>query len=122
MFLCTHVNLEKIQGSRLISTFVTLKSTLGARLRRMRRAQRLSQAELARRLGISPSYLNLIEHNRRPLPAELLVRLHQLLPVDLHALAGGQETRTAAALLEAFGDPLLENVEVITSDVHDLAS
>ena len=35
----------------------------------------LTQAAFAARLGISASYLNLIEHNRRPLNATLLLKL-----------------------------------------------
>ena len=46
---------------------------LGAKLRALRRRENLTQVELAERLSISPSYLNLIENNRRPLTAPLLV-------------------------------------------------
>ena len=53
---------------------------LGARIRALRRQQGLSQVQLAERLGISPSYLNLIEHNRRPLTAPLLIQLAADLP------------------------------------------
>ena len=45
---------------------------LGGKIRTLRRTQGLTQVQLAQRLGISPSYLNLIEHNRRPLSASLL--------------------------------------------------
>ncbi len=38
---------------------------IGSRVQRLRRAKRVSQADLAVALGISASYLNLIEHNRR---------------------------------------------------------
>jgi len=41
-------------------------SLLGYKARRLRRKRKVSQVELAKRLDISPSYLNLIEHNRRP--------------------------------------------------------
>ena len=41
---------------------------LGAKVRSYRREQGLSQQALATRLGVSASYLNLIENNRRPLP------------------------------------------------------
>jgi transcriptional regulator with XRE-family HTH domain len=44
------------------------ESNLGGK-RAMRRNHRLTQVDLARRLGISPSYLNLIEHNRRSFTA-----------------------------------------------------
>ena len=97
------------------------QSTLGARIRALRRTQRITQADLARRLSVSPSYLNLIEHNRRPLPAELLMKLAQVLPVDLKTLSGPPGDVVVADLLEAFGDPLFDNLEVIAADVRELA-
>ena len=97
-------------------------TTLGGKLRNLRRRQRLPQAELARRLEISPSYLNLIEHNRRPCPAELLVKLADVLPVDIKTLSAANDQRLAAELLEAFGDPLFENLDVVASDVRDMAA
>ena len=54
----------------------TLK--LGAKIRNLRRREKLSQVQLAEKLDISPSYLNLIEHNRRPLSAPLLIKLAQI--------------------------------------------
>ena len=50
---------------------------LGAKVRALRRRESLSQGQMAERLGISPSYLNLIENNHRPLPAALLIKLAQ---------------------------------------------
>ena len=47
---------------------------LGAKVRSLRRKEGLSQTDLAAKLEISPSYLNLIEHNRRTVSADLLVR------------------------------------------------
>src|SRR5882757_3705875 len=60
---------------------------LGAKVRALRRRENLNQVQLAERLGISASYLNLIESNKRPLPAALLIRLAQLFNVDLHSFA-----------------------------------
>ncbi|MBI4264484.1 MAG: DUF2083 domain-containing protein [Acidobacteria bacterium] len=96
--------------------------TLGGKLRALRRHQRLTQAELARRLDVSPSYLNLIEHNRRPCTAELLVKLADLLPVDIKSLSAKNDERTIAELLEVFGDPLFENLDVVASDVREMAT
>ena len=63
----------------------TLK--LGAKIRNLRRREKLSQVQLAEKLDISPSYLNLIEHNRRPLSAPLLIKLAQIFSLDLQAFA-----------------------------------
>ncbi len=55
------------------------KLFLGARLRRLRRDLGLTQAGMAEDLAISPSYLNLLERNQRPLTAQVLLRLAQSL-------------------------------------------
>ena len=69
------------------------QSKLGAKVRSMRRRGQLSQVQLAEQLQISPSYLNLIEHNQRPLPAHLLVRLAQIFHVELQAFADDNQVR-----------------------------
>lgn len=97
------------------------ESTLGGKVRTLRRQQRLSQAELARRLGISSSYLNLIEHNRRAFTADLLVKLAEVLPLDLRKLSVDHDERLVAELLEVFGDPLFENLDLVAGDVRELA-
>src|SRR5690606_26445419 len=58
---------------------------LGPKVRAVRRERGLTQVELARRLEISPSYLNLIEHGQRSLTAALLLRLAKELGLDLEA-------------------------------------
>jgi hypothetical protein len=95
---------------------------LGARIRALRRQRRITQAALAARLGISASYLNLIEHDRRPLRAELLIELARAFELDLRTFAGEDEERLAADLLEAFGDPLFDESGLTPADVRDLAS
>src|SRR6266849_2889490 len=97
------------------------KQTLGSKLKALRRGRRMTQVELARQLGISPSYLNLIEHNRRTLGAELLVKIAGILPVDLNALSSSHDERLLAELLEVFGDPLFESVDLVTRDLQELA-
>lgn len=81
----------------------------------------MTQVDLARRLGISASYLNLIEHNRRGLTADLLVKLAKILPVDLKSLSTDHDDRAAAELLEVLGDPLFENVDLIATEMRELA-
>src|SRR5688572_16991524 len=95
---------------------------LGAKVRALRRAQRMTQAELARRLGISASYLNLIEHNRRGFTADLLVRLARILPVDLKAFSSEHDDRVMAELLEVFGDPLFEHLEIVANELREVAT
>lgn len=78
----------------------------GPRLRRIRRQLDLTQTAMAGELGISPSYLNLIERNQRPLTVQLLIKLSSVYKLDLDELQG-ENTGTASALKEVFSDPLL---------------
>jgi predicted transcriptional regulator/DNA-binding XRE family transcriptional regulator len=94
---------------------------LGPKVRTLRRKERLTQADLARKLGISSSYLNLIEHDRRALTAPLLLKLAQLFRLDLDAFSGDDEARLSADLQEAFGDPLFEEHDLLASDVREIA-
>jgi len=97
-------------------------SLLGAKVRALRRQKSISQVQLADRLGISPSYLNLIEHNRRAMPAPLLIKIAEIFDLDLKALSTEQDARTVADLMEVFGDPIFENEDVTTAEVRDLAA
>jgi len=81
----------------------------------------VSQTQLAAQLEISPSYLNLIEHNQRPIPAHLLVKAAQIFKVELAAFADDSQAQLAADLQEIFGDPLFEEHPLTTNDVRDLA-
>ena len=70
----------------------------GSRLRQLRIDRGLKQAELARACGISPSYLNLIEHNRRRIAGGLLRKLAAKLSVDPAVLSDGAEEALTATL------------------------
>src|SRR5437764_11256676 len=94
---------------------------LGSKVRALRRREGVSQTDLAGKLDISASYLNLIEHNQRPLPAHLLVKLAQVFHVDIANFADDSATRLAADLQEVFGDPLFEEHPVTLSDTRELA-
>lgn len=58
----------------------------GPAVRRLRKREGLTQSAMAAQLGISPSYLNLVERNQRPLSARLLVRLAEAFDFDPRSL------------------------------------
>src|SRR5205807_1141087 len=80
---------------------------IGRTVRRLRTERNLSQQALANRLGISASYLNLIEHDQRAVSGTLLIKLAEIFHLDLATLSGSQERRLEIGLREAFSDPLL---------------
>jgi predicted transcriptional regulator/DNA-binding XRE family transcriptional regulator len=95
---------------------------IGRTVRRLRLERRLTQQALAARLGISASYLNLIEHDQRSITAALLIRLAETLHVDLATLSGSEERQIEAQLRETFADPLLNAEAVPEAEVASLAS
>ncbi|QBX34789.1 helix-turn-helix domain-containing protein [Paracoccus liaowanqingii] len=78
----------------------------GTRIRERRLALSRRQAEVARSIGISAAYLNLIEHNRRPVGPDLIARLAAELEVPADELAEGREEIRIAALREAAAHPV----------------
>ncbi|WP_226634967.1 helix-turn-helix domain-containing protein [Brevundimonas poindexterae] len=86
------------------------KLFLGGRLKRLRRELDLTQTAMAADLGVSPSYLNHIERNQRPVTAQLLLRLAETYDVDLRALNQGGVGE--AELAEVFADPLFAGISV----------
>ncbi len=78
----------------------------GPRVRRVRNGLGLTQTAMAEALSISPSYLNLIERNQRPLTVQLLLKLSSVYKVDLDDLQG-ESGGIASQLREVFADPLL---------------
>ncbi|ODT75591.1 MAG: XRE family transcriptional regulator [Pelagibacterium sp. SCN 64-44] len=99
----------------------TAESQIGGRIRRLRRQRRLNQADLAQALGISPSYLNLIEHNRRKVTVPLLFSIAGYFGVEPGELVDGDEGRLAGDLMEAFGDDLFADSDLTNLEIRDLA-
>ena len=94
----------------------------GPKVRALRRRHGLRQVDLAQKLGISASYLNLIEHDQRALTAPLLLRLAELYPLDLKSFAPDDHARLISDLHEVFGDALFEAHDLTTTDLRETAS
>jgi predicted transcriptional regulator/transcriptional regulator with XRE-family HTH domain len=82
------------------------KAYAGARLRRLREERGLSQAALARLLDISPSYLNQLEHDARPLTVPVLLRLTEALGVEAGYFAPEDTARLTAELRDSLAAEL----------------
>lgn len=91
---------------------------LGHKVRRLRREQDLTQTEMARRIGISPSYLNMIEHNQRPVTVSLTGKISAAFDVDPQAFARDDDARLLADLTELFSDSLFADESVGREDIH----
>ena len=96
------------------------RALTGSRIRRIRMDRGIRQAHLAEACGISPSYLNLIEHNKRAIGGALIGRLAKVLRVDPAELAEGAEAALTEALETAAG--AMGTERGADEKVEDLAS
>lgn len=93
----------------------------GARLRRLRRERGLTQAEAAEALGLSASYLNLLERNQRPVTARVLLALADAFDVDVRTFASESDRQLVADLQEAAADPVLSGLELDRMELSEFA-
>jgi transcriptional regulator with XRE-family HTH domain len=104
-----------------MSSAVDHKLFLGGRLKRLRRELALTQTAMAADLGVSPSYLNHIERNQRPVSAQLLLRLAETYDVDLRRLNSPDGHASEAELTELLADPLFQGLSVPRHEILQLA-
>jgi predicted transcriptional regulator/DNA-binding XRE family transcriptional regulator len=98
------------------------KLFLGPRLRRLRRDRGMSQTAMAASLGVSPSYLNHLERNQRPITAALLLKLTETYEIDVRAFASAGAVRTGPDELdEIFADAMLRDLGVPRYELAELA-
>ncbi|MDA8290431.1 MAG: short-chain fatty acyl-CoA regulator family protein [Actinomycetota bacterium] len=93
----------------------------GARVRELRERNRLTQVRLARDVGVSASYLNQIEHDRRPLTPGVLLRISRCLGVEPGALSTDERARLVAEIAEATADAL-EGEPVGPAEIRELVA
>ena len=91
----------------------------GHAVRRLRRQAGLTQAAMSDVLAISPSYLNLVERNQRPLSASLLVKLAESFDFDPRALAAGEPGGGESAIRRRLADPMFADLEIDRNEVEE---
>ncbi|MGU3501289.1 acetate metabolism transcriptional regulator RamB [Mycobacterium sp. C31M] len=97
------------------------KTFVGSRVRQLRRERGFSQAALAQMLDISPSYLNQIEHDVRPLTVAVLLRITEVFGVDAGFFASQDDTRLVAELREVTLDRDLD-IDIDPAELADIVS
>ncbi len=97
------------------------KLYLGGRLRRLRRELGLNQSAMAAELGMSPSYLNHLERNQRPVTAQVLLRLTQAYDVDLKEFTAEGDRTGTDDLVEIFADPMFADIGVPRYEMLEVA-
>ncbi|MDQ2861425.1 MAG: short-chain fatty acyl-CoA regulator family protein [Pseudomonadota bacterium] len=97
------------------------KLFLGVRLKRIRRELGLTQTRMAEDLGVSPSYLNLLERNQRPLTAQVLLRLARTYDIDIRGLSSDNDAAGARDLGEVMADALFRDLAIPRHEIAEVA-
>jgi transcriptional regulator with XRE-family HTH domain len=97
------------------------KLYLGPRLRVLRRELGLNQTQMAAELGVSPSYLNHLERNQRPMTAQILLRLANTYDIDMRTFVAAANEAAASDLHEIFADGLVRDIGIPRQEVLEVA-
>ena len=97
----------------------TPQEQTGARIRDRRIDQAMRQADLAKAVGISPSYLNLIEHNKRRIAGTLLSDIAQALDIRPALLTEGAERAVLDQMRDAAA---VTGVDAEIGKIEDMAA
>jgi XRE family transcriptional regulator, fatty acid utilization regulator len=99
-----------------------MRLLVGAPIRRLRRSHGLTQQAMAEMLEISPSYLNLIEKNQRPLTATVMLKLAERFDFDTRSLAAAEPGGGADAIRRRLADPMFGDLEIDRDEIAEWLS
>ena len=95
---------------------------IGPKIKSFRRQKGLQANKLAEQLGISPSYLNLIESGKRKIDGDLLLKVCDKLRIELSDLTSKSDLNLENNTMEILDDNLFEDLDILGPEVKDLAS
>lgn len=96
------------------------KLIIGPRIKRLRSQLGLTQAEFARRLDVSATYVNLIERNQRPVSAAVLLKLAEEFQINVADLAQDMDAGLVNELVSALRDPVFGGAQIPKGELEDL--
>ena len=95
---------------------------IGPKIKAFRRQLGLQANKLSEQLGISPSYLNLIESGKRKIDGDLLLKVCEELKIELTDLTNKSDLNLANNLSELLADELFEDLDILGPEVQDLVN
>lgn len=97
-------------------------ANIGRRLRELRLERQLQQADVARHLGVSPAYLNLLEKGKRTVQLPLLWKALSFFGIEMEEfMASLGERRAPDALAKLLDEPLLRSLGITNEDILDFS-
>ena len=95
---------------------------IGPKIKAFRRQIGIQANKLSQELGISPSYLNLIESGKRKIDGDLLLKVCEELKIELSDLTNKSDLNLANNLSELLSDELFEDLDILGPEVRDLVN
>ncbi len=99
-----------------------LDNKIGPKIKAFRRQIGMQANKLAEELGISPSYLNLIEKGKRKIDGDLLINVCEKLRIELSDLTSKTDLNLENNISELLSDELFEDLDILGPEVKDLVS
>ncbi len=126
--LKTDKSINLNNSKKAISTFSKGKNLnkldlkIGPKIKAFRRQLGLQANKFAEQLGISPTYLNLIEGGKRKINGDLLIKISKELRVELSDLTSKSDINLENNISELLDDQLFEDLDILGPEVKDLVS
>ena len=95
---------------------------IGPKIKAFRRQLGLQANKFAEQINISPSYLNLIESNKRRIDGNLLIKISKELRVNLSDLTSKSDINLENDISELLDDQLFEDLDILGPEVKDLVN
>jgi len=93
---------------------------IGHKIKSKRRKLGILQADMAKKLSISPSYLNLIESGKRKINVDLLLKLANELGIEISDISKKTDTNLYQNLMDVLGDNLFEDLDITNFDIKEV--
>ena len=99
-----------------------LDTKIGPKIKAFRRQLGMQANKLAEEMGISPSYLNLIESGKRKIDGDLLLKVCEKLRIELSDLTSKTDLNLENNISELLSDELFEDLDIVGPEVKDLVN
>ena len=99
-----------------------IDTKIGPKIKAFRRQLGIQANKLAEDMGISPSYLNLIESGKRKIDGDLLLRVCDKLRIELSDLTSKSDLNLENNISELLSDEIFEDLDILGPEVKDLVN
>ena len=98
------------------------KFFVGGKLKRVRKTLGLSQTQMSEEIGISASYLNLLESNQRPLSISVLMKINDRFDIDIKELTRDNSPEMTSQIKRVLSDPINIDTPMSSREINDFVN